>query len=40
MTQKLGDWLRGKGKVTEEQLQRALHDKAFFGERLDRKSVV
>ena len=34
MTQKLGDWLRSKGKVTEEQLQRALHDKAFFGERL------
>ncbi len=34
MTQKLGDWLRGKGKITEEQLQRALHDQAFFGERL------
>ena len=34
MNQKLGDWLRSKGKVTDEQLQRALHDKAFFGERL------
>lgn len=34
MTQKLGDWLLTKGKVTEQQLQRALHDKAFFGERL------
>ncbi len=34
MTQKLGDWLVGKGKITEEQLQQALHDKAFFGERL------
>jgi hypothetical protein len=34
LTQKLGEWLRGKGKITEEQLQRALHDKAFFGERL------
>jgi type II secretion system (T2SS) protein E len=34
LTQKLGDWLRGKGKITEEQLQRALQDKAFFGERL------
>jgi type II secretion system (T2SS) protein E len=34
LTKKLGDWLIGKGKLTEEQLQRALHDKAFFGERL------
>jgi len=34
LTQKLGDWLVGKGKITEEQLQQALHDKAFFGERL------
>ena len=34
MTQKLGEWLIGKGKLTEEQLQRGLHDKAFFGERL------
>lgn len=34
MTQKLGDWLIGRGKLTEEQLQRGLHDKAFFGERL------
>lgn len=34
MTQKLGDWLLSKGKINEEQLQRALHDKAFFGERL------
>src|SRR2546428_5826227 len=34
LTQKLGEWLRSKGKVTEEQLQQALHDKAFFGERL------
>ena len=34
MAQKLGEWLRSKGRLTEEQLQRALHDKAFFGERL------
>ena len=34
MTQKLGDWLLSKGKISEEQLQRGLHDKAFFGERL------
>ena len=34
MTQQLGEWLVGKGKITEEQLQQALHDKAFFGERL------
>ncbi len=34
MTQKLGEWLRSKGKINEEQLQRGLHDKAFFGERL------
>jgi len=34
MTAKLGDWLLGKGKITEEQLQRGLQDKAFFGERL------
>ncbi|MBI1950096.1 MAG: hypothetical protein HYS34_01880 [Acidobacteria bacterium] len=34
MTQKLGDWLISKGKISEEQLQRGLHDKAFFGERL------
>jgi len=34
VTAKLGDWLLSKGKITEEQLQRALHDKAFFGERL------
>ncbi|HKB06955.1 MAG TPA: hypothetical protein VKF61_01610 [Candidatus Polarisedimenticolia bacterium] len=34
MAQKLGEWLRGKGRITEEQLQKALHDKAFFGERL------
>ncbi|HEU4403008.1 MAG TPA: hypothetical protein VFT43_12990 [Candidatus Polarisedimenticolia bacterium] len=31
---KLGDWLRSKGKVTEEQLAKALHDQAFFGGRL------
>ena len=30
----LGEWLIGKGKLTEEQLQRGLHDKTFFGERL------
>jgi hypothetical protein len=34
VTQKLGDWLLSQGKINEEQLQRALHDKAFFGERL------
>jgi len=34
VTAKLGDWLLSKGKLTEEQLQRALQDKAFFGERL------
>jgi len=34
LTQQLGEWLVGKGKITEEQLQQALHDKAFFGERL------
>ena len=34
MTQKLGEWLRSKGKINDEQLQRGLHDKAFFGERL------
>ena len=39
MTQKLGDWLRSKGKVTEEQLQRALHDKAFYGDRLGNSLV-
>lgn len=31
---KLGDWLVGKGKITEEQLARALQDQAFFNERL------
>ncbi len=30
----LGDWLLSKGKVTREQLQRALQDQQFFGERL------
>jgi len=34
LTQQIGEWLVGKGKITEEQLQQALHDKAFFGERL------
>ncbi len=34
VTAKLGDWLLGKRKITEEQLQRGLQDKAFFGERL------
>jgi len=36
---KLGDWLIGKGKLTEEQLQRGLQDKAFFGERLGHSLV-
>ncbi len=31
---KLGDWLLSKGKVTEDQLARALHDQSFFGGRL------
>ena len=31
---KLGDWLVSKGKITEDQLARALHDQSFFGERL------
>lgn len=31
---KLGDWLVAKGKVTREQIQRALQDQNFFGERL------
>jgi Type II secretion system (T2SS), protein E, N-terminal domain len=31
---KLGDWLRSKGKITEEQLARALQDQSFFGGRL------
>src|SRR6266540_2824090 len=39
LTQKLGDWLRARGKITEEQLQRALQDKAFFGERLGHSLV-
>lgn len=39
MTQKLGEWLIGKGKLTEEQLQRGLHDKTFFGERLGHSLV-
>jgi hypothetical protein len=30
----LGDWLLGKGKITEEQLARALQDQTFFGGRL------
>jgi len=39
VTQKLGEWLIGKGKLTEEQLQRGLHDKTFFGERLGHSLV-
>ena len=39
MTQKLGEWLISKGKLTEEQLQRGLHDKTFFGERLGHSLV-
>src|SRR6185503_7607046 len=35
----LGEWLIGKGKLTEEQLQRGLHDKTFFGERLGHSLV-
>lgn len=31
---KLGEWLVSKGKITEEQLARALQDKTFFNERL------
>ena len=31
---KLGDWLLSKGKITQEQLDRALHDHGFFGGRL------
>lgn len=31
---RLGAWLLSKGKITEEQLTRALHDKAFYGGRL------
>jgi hypothetical protein len=31
---KLGDWLLSKGKITEDQLARALHDQTFYGERL------
>ena len=31
---KLGDWLVAKRKVTREQIQRALQDQNFFGERL------
>src|SRR5712691_6140384 len=31
---KLGDWLVGKGKITEDQLARALGDQGFFGGRL------
>jgi hypothetical protein len=31
---KLGDWLVSKGKLTEEELARALQDKTFFNERL------
>ena len=31
---KLGDWLVANGKVTREQIQRALQDQNFFGERL------
>ena len=31
---KLGDWLVSKGKITADQLARALHDQSFFGERL------
>ncbi len=31
---KLGDWLLGKGKITEDQLARALGDQGFFGGRL------
>ena len=39
MTAKLGDWLLARGKITEEQLQRGLQDKAFFGERLGNSLV-
>ena len=31
---KLGDWLLSKGRITQEQLARALKDHSFFGERL------
>jgi hypothetical protein len=31
---KLGDWLLGKGRITPEQLSRALQDQTFFGGRL------
>ena len=31
---KLGDWLLGKGKITEDQLARSLSDQGFFGGRL------
>jgi hypothetical protein len=31
---KLGDWLVAKGKIDREQLERALQDQQFFGERL------
>ena len=39
MTAKLGDWLLARGKITEDQLQRGLQDKAFFGERLGNSLV-
>ncbi len=31
---KLGDWLLAKGRITQEQLSRALQDQTFFGGRL------
>ena len=31
---KLGDWLISKGRITQEQLARALHDQSFYGGRL------
>ncbi len=31
---KLGDWLIGKGRITREQLDKALQHQGFFGERL------
>jgi hypothetical protein len=34
VTVKLGDWLVGKGKITREQLAKALQHQGFFGERL------
>ncbi len=34
MADKLGDWLLKKGRIAPEQLDRALRDQAFFGERL------